>query len=487
MGITMSKKSIGKNTLYNLLKNFSTVIFPLITFPYISRVLHADNVGKINFGNSIVNYILSLATLGITTYAVRECSKVKADKNKLDDIASQILSINIISTVFAYFILILLLIFWDALHEYRILILIQSISVIFVTLGAEWLNSAMEDFKYIAVRTFIFQFIALILMLLFVRQPEDYIKYAVISVISSSGGNIVNILYRRKYCSARFTMHVQWRKHLPPILFLFALLLIQTIFVSVDTTLLGIYKGDYEAGLYGTSTKIYNIINTLIASVAWVVMPQMTACYSKNDYDAINKLFKYTANIVFTLGLPCIVGVNMIASEIIMLVGGSEYLEAVPSLHILTVALLFLLLTGLIGNILFLPSGREKICFWIYLLGAVFNFIMNIIFIPRYGLNAAALTTAASQFITFIASIPFVEKNIKLKPILSNIIGPVLGCIGIIIIGIFIRHFVKNYIYRMSLIILIGALLYGIIQILLKNELVIVILNKLKIKHKMKN
>ena len=252
----MNQPSVKKNTVFNIIKTLSTIIFPLITFPYISRILHAENIGKINFGASIVSYVSLIASLGVTTYAVRECSKVRFDQNRLNETASQIISINIISTCIAYIALFLLLLFWKSVLNYRILILIQSLSILFATLGADWLNTAMEDFKYITIRTFVFQLIALIAMFVFVHKPEHYLVYAIISIISSSGGNIVNIFYRRKYCKIHLTLKIEWSKHLPPIILLFAMILSQTIFVNVDTTMLGIMRSDFEVGLYSTSTKI---------------------------------------------------------------------------------------------------------------------------------------------------------------------------------------------------------------------------------------
>lgn len=152
---------VRKNSIYSLLKAFSQVVFPLITFPYISRVLHAENVGKVNFANSIISYVSLAASLGITTYAVRECSKIKDDKNKLENMVGQIISFNMVTTFIAYIGLALALLAAKPLENYREMIIILSTTVLFTTLGADWLNTAMEDFKYITVRTFLFQLIFL--------------------------------------------------------------------------------------------------------------------------------------------------------------------------------------------------------------------------------------------------------------------------------------------------------------------------------------
>ena len=174
----MSEKSLKVNSILNVIKTISSILFPLITFPYISRVLQPAYVGKVNFGASFVSYFSLIASLGITTYAIRECSAVRGDKNKLGEIASQIFSINVYTTIIAYVMLGLSLIFFRELDSYRTLIIVQSTAILFTTWGTDWLNSAMEDFAYITIRTIAFQFLSLVLMFLLVKTPEDYIKYA---------------------------------------------------------------------------------------------------------------------------------------------------------------------------------------------------------------------------------------------------------------------------------------------------------------------
>src|SRR5574344_1032795 len=389
--------SVKKNTVLNIIRTLSSVVFPLITFPYISRVLHAENIGKVNFGNSIISYASLIASLGISTYAIRECSKVRDDKEKLNDISSQLLSINLISTLVSYVFLIFLLLFWNFLHEYKILIIIQSLAVIFTTLGADWINTAMEDFKYITIRSLVFQLISIVAMFLFVRKPEDYVVYAAITVLSSSGANIVNIVYRRRFCKTRITFHIDWKTHMPPIFMLFAVTLFSIIYTNVDMTMLGIMKGDKDVGIYSTAVKIYNIVNMTVASIAAVVLPQLSYNFNKKDYAEVNRLILYAARFIAVLGLPCIAGIDAIAEEIVTVVACAEYVSAAVPLRILSIALLFSYMGGLVGNMILIPSGKEKICLVATGISAALNFIGNLLLIPKLGIVAAALTTAVSE------------------------------------------------------------------------------------------
>lgn len=466
----MNETRINKNATYNIIKNIFAIVFPLITFPYISRVLGAENTGKINFGNSIVSYFGLVASLGVTTYAIRECATIKNDRKKLSEVSSQIFSINILSTIIAYTALMITLVVASPLESYRFLITVQSTTIICGTLGADWLNTAMSDFRYIAIRTIMFQLLSLVLMFLFVRNRNDYMIYVYISVIALSGSNILNIYYRRRFCSVKFTKNMRVKHHIKPILVLFSMHLAQTIFVSTDTTILGIARGDFEVGLYGASTKIYNMVNTTVASIAWVVMPEMSIFFVERDYEKINGLLKYTANIILVLGLPCLIGINLLAEEIILTMAGNEYLGAVSSLRVLTISLAFSFAGGFIGNIILLPSKRENIMLVGSIISAIVNLILNLILIPILGLNAAAVTTVIANAVCFAFGIPFVDKEIKIMEKRKMLKAPVLGVIGMSVVVVAIKMLYLNAILTMLLGIGCGSIAYFVVLLLLKDE-----------------
>ena len=358
------------------------------------------------------------------------------------------------------------------MDNYRELICIQSATILFSTLGADWINSAMEDFKYIAIRTIGMQLFSLVLMFIFVRKPEDYIKYAFISVLASSGANIINIFYRRKFCKTCFTFKMNMRRHLPPILLMFSMILSQTIYTNSDTTILGLFRGDFEVGLYSTSVKIYHLVNMMIASVAWVVMPQLSSGFANKDYKRVNELLKYSLNFIIVLGLPCIVGVNAIALPIIDLLAGPEYYGASISLHILTITLLFSLLGGWLGNMTMLPAGREKLCLLSCSLSALVNIVLNLILIPVFGLNAAAATTAIAECLGFFVLIRFIDKNIKIEGLFEMLKAPIVGGVVIALIAFIVRRMIGSYALICVVTILLSAIAYLGILIVMKNEFV---------------
>lgn len=469
----MVKKSLKKNTIYSVLKTFSSVVFPLITFPYISRVLMAQNVGKIHFGLSIISYFQLIATLGITTYAIRECSVVRENKTKLSQLASQIFSINVCTTIISYVLLALIVLINERLKDYKLLLFIQSLTIACTTIGADWLNSAMEDFRFITIRTVSFQILALILMLLFVHAPEDYIKYAIIGLFSSSGACLLNIIYRKKYCTLNFTTHIELKKHFSPIVFLFVMVLAQDIFNNADTTMLGLMIGDREVGIYSAAHKMAKMINQFVASVLWVILPRMSYYFAKGNYDEINKLLKKILGFYLLLGLPCAVGTIMLSNDIIYIIAGEDFKEAASVLQILMIGFIIKLFgENFLGNAVLLPSKKEKYFMFVCCVSAIINVIINYLYIPSFGAKAAAMTTSICSLLILLLLLINNDKRIRILKMIDITLAPLIGSVAIIIVCILFRTF-ESVLLRITLSFFFSTIVYAIIQLLFKNSLVI--------------
>lgn len=464
--------NIKLNAILNVIKTFSSIIFPLITFPYISRVLQPENIGKINFSTSFVTYFSLIASLGITTYAIRECALVKNNKEKLNKISSQIFSINFYTTVLSYVLLLISLILFRKFDNYRTIIIIQSLTIAFNTAGCEWLNAAMEDYKYITVRSILFQFISLILLFIFVRCPDDYIKYVIITVLSASGASISNILYRRKYTNIKFLNRPNFKQHFKPIALLFVMILAQNIFNSSDITMIGFFKDDFSVGLYSTSVKITNLIAQLVASLVWVILPKMSNLFESNDYEKINAFLDKIFNVLLTIGIPCSIGTIMLSSDLIEIIAGSDYIGASMSLKILMVSFIFNLIGEFyLGNMILLPSKNEKLFMILCCISTVVNLIMNFFLIPLYGINAAACTTMISTLLLMIML--YITKNKKIKFNFKRVVISLINSLSVILICFCVEFFINNLYLRVFISIVVSVISYLVLLIAEKNELII--------------
>lgn len=464
------------NTFFNFIKTISTILFPLITFPYIARVLLPANVGKVNFAVAFVSYFSLIASLGITTYAIRECAAVRDNKMELSNTASQIFSINAITTFFAYLALFFTLLFFREFDHYRILIIIESTTILLNTLGVDWLNSAMEDFKFITIRTVCVQVFSIVAMLLFVRKADDYYNYAIISVLAKSGANIANVWYRKRYCRITFTTTIEWKKHITPICLLFVMMLSQVIFNNADVTMLGIMCSDFEVGIYSTAFKATTLFSTIVSSVFYVLMPRLSYYFSLNDYDSVNRLLEKLFSINIGLGLPCFTVVVVLAADIVKIIGGNEFSAATSVLRILMFGFLFSMIGGsFLGNAVLIPSKREKYYMAICCFTALCNVFLNYCLIPRYATNGAAIATAFNGFLIMLLLVLKVDKNIII-PIKKNVIlPPIIGCI-LILLACYACSYIDEFILRFFLSVLLSTFLYSVTLISFKYEIVYSIL-----------
>lgn len=480
--------SIKKNVFYNFIKTLSTIVFPLITFPYISRTLLPDNIGKVNFGLSFISYFSLIASLGITTYAIRECAKVRTNSIKLNSIASQIYTINILTTIIAYVFLIISIMSFSELESYRMIIIVQSFSIIVTTLGTDWINSALEDYRFITYRTVLFQVISLALIFLLVHKPDDYMKYIVITLVSSCGASLTNIMYRKKYCEIKFICNfiqgIDWKYHLPPIIFLFVMLLSQTIFNSVDHTMLGLICGDYEVGIYSTACKISNLISQMVASILWVIIPRLSFYFSEKNYLEINRLLRKVLGVYLLFGIPCAVGCFYLSDDIIMLIAGESFIKSSPVLKILMIGFIVSLFGGnFLGNAVLLSSGREKYYMKVCLVTAFVNVIANCIFIPEFGEIGAAATTTICSFVILLLLLCNLDHRIKIENKYNLLVSPIIGTFFIIAICFFCKDIINIYIRFFSTV-LLSTVAYSFILIITKNEFALMAFDSLKRKLK---
>ena len=463
-------KSIKKNTVLNMVKTASSIVFPIITIPYINRILSPENIGKVDFSRSFVSYFSLIATLGLYTHAVRECATASDDRNKLSNTVSQLFSINVITTVASFILLGLTLLFFREFDDYRLLIFINSFIILFTTLGTDWLNSAMEDFRYITIRTIAFQVISLLAMFLFVRTKADYPWYMIILTVSSSGANLLNIFYRRRYCTVRFTLNIEWKRHLGPIIWLFVMSLSQVIFKNVDITMLGVMWNDYEVGIYTTAEKIVGMISNIVSSIIFVIMPRLSQYFAKNDFDSANTLLRKLLAFNLGLGLPCVVGVLFLADDITFLVGGSEFAGAASVMRIVVFGFAASLIGGsFLGNAILIPMKQEKYYMIVCCITAVANAIGNALLIPSLGANGAAIASVANGFVILILLLLKIDKRIKIRNLLHVFIDPLIGC-AVIALICFICKKIDHLWLRITLSIGVSAAAYFVVLKCLKNE-----------------
>ena len=259
-----------------------------------------------------------------------------------------------------------------------------------------------------------------------------------------------------------------------------SMMLAQTIFNSVDSTMLGLIKGDREVGIYSAAHKIVNIASQLVASLLWVVMPRLSYCFSVRNYDEINKLLRKVLGFNLTLGLPIAVGGIVISDDIITLVSGNEFSDSAIVLKILLIGFVFALIGGnFLGNTVLLPSKQEKYYMIVCCITAVINIIGNYFFIPRFGACAAAGTTAVCCLVIMVLLFFKIDRKITVGRIWPLFVHPLIGCCFIAAICL-VCKWIGNFWLRTIMSVVMSAGFYFAIEIWMKNEIVLEGLSLLK-------
>lgn len=450
-------KSIGINAIWNGILSLASILFPIITFPYITRVLGVEVNGAISFAMSVTNYFSLFATLGLSTYGVKACARVKDNRQELSKVTHELLIISMISAFLTLSVFYLSIVFIPQFRQYRFLMLIYSINIILNVLGMNWMYQGIEKFKYITTRSLIFKVISIILMFLFVKNSEDGAVYAAISVFATGAGNILNIIYSHNYIDYYKYTNYEIRKHIKPILILFATTLAVNVYSSLDTVMLGLLQGDYATGIYSVAVKIKTILITLISSFSVVMMSRMSYV-SKDGEKNIYSLLKKSYELLAFVTLPLCVFFVILSRESVCFISGDEYAMASTPMIILMPTIVISSLSQIIGSQYSVSIGKEKNLMIAVISGAIANVIFNAILIPIYSYDGAAIGTIIAESTQFIIQIllaqEMVSKVFSVKQFLKAFMGALVAALvtlcfnnGIYISGLFFKLLFSAVVY----------------------------------------
>lgn len=469
----MKKQKMSWNMMLNMMRVLLSIIFPLITFPYISRVLDVDNIGKISFAKSLVSYFSLIAAFGISSYAIREGAGCRNNKHDFEKFANEIFTLNIITSAIACILLVGITLIFPQLHSYKNLIFLEGMVVVFAPLAVDWINNIYEDFLYITIRSILVQIISIVLMFAFVKQQQDYYKYAAISVFSACAANIINYFYVKKYVKLKIRIGKNIIRHFKVTVVFFVNSIASTIYLNSDTTLIGLMCNDTAVGLYSTATKIYSIVKQLINAFAAVTIPRLSYLY-KNETQKFYGLVENLINGIIIFSFPAAFGMIIISSDLIKLIAGVNFLGARIALSILSLAIPFAALAYIVANGILIAVKREKSVLLGTMVSAIVNILLNFIIIPIFKQNGAAFTTLIAEVVMLSISCVAARdilRNVKVK---KNIIQCGLATILMCLLALVIYNFNSINISVVNILIYIipCASLYFFVLLVMGNDVI---------------
>lgn len=399
----MSKiRSVKFNFVMNSILTLSNIIFPLITFPYVSRILLPAGTGKVSFATSVITYFAMFAQLGIPTYGIRACAQVRDDNEKLTRTVQEIFIINIFMSVFVYAAFFVALFNVPRFEQDKTLFILVSTTIIFNAIGMEWVYKGLEQYSYITIRSIIFKFIALVAMFFLVRAKSDYTIYGGITIFAGVGSNVLNFINIRKFISLKPVWHYDFKRHLKPITIFFAMSVATTVYTNLDNIMLGFMKSDVDVGYYNAAVKIKILLISFVTSLGAVLLPRASYYVDHGMQKQFKQITAKAIDFVLLMACPVTLYFIFFARESILFLSGGAYLGAVAPMQIIMPTVILIGLTNIMGIQILVPMGYEKIVLYSEITGAVVDLIINIILIPQLASAGAAIGTLAAEIAVFI-------------------------------------------------------------------------------------
>ena len=411
----MSSKphSITYNFIMNAALSISAFLYPLITYPYVTRTLGAEYYGKVIFASYVVNWVTMFAQLGIPTYGIRACAACRNDEAKLRKTVREILTLNVITALLVYSVFCLLVILVPRFREDPILFLIVSVPVLLNAVGADWLFKGLEEYGYITFRDTLFRVISIVLLFLLVHTEQDYRFYGLTIAVAGGGPAVLNFLNARKKLGGfRDGTGTDWLQHFRPVLTFFMLSVAISIYTSMDVVMIGFLSGDTQVGYYGAATRMKGIAVSFVTALGGVLMPRVSNYLAEGRKEEFRDLVTKNFAFVFLIAAPMALYCTGMADQVILLLSGERFRGAIMPMRAISVTILLIGLSNVTGMQILVPSGREFLTTVSTVWGAVVNLIVNLVLIPRMGVMGAVAGTVMAEAAVLLVQICFLKDEL---------------------------------------------------------------------------
>ena len=458
------------------------MLFPLITFPYVCRVIEADGIGQINFFQSIISYISLFTCLGIPMYAIREIARDRSDVVQMNRTAMEILLLHSMLTLVGYAIVAILCLTVPQIQVNIPLFLILSLTIFFTAIGCEWFYQGIEDFKYITIRGLIIKTVSVVLLFIFVKSKTDLLYYGCYTVFGVLGGNIFNFFRLRKYIHREniifSELHI--KRHIKPVLKVFSFSVVTSIYLQLNTVLLGFLKNALAVGYFAAATKVMQMLLTMSACLGSVMMPRASHLIAENKEDEFNRLIQKSYDFTLAIALPMTIGLIFCAPSLITALCGVKFEHSILPSQIIAPIILMVAISNVFGIQVLFPKGKINIVTLCCGIGAVADLILNLCLIPFFSYIGTSIAYLGAEVATTVSMYFIGRRYIPIIYFKKSHLTYALGCIvmAFALYGI-------SLLQLPTLTILLlqgccGVLAYFIILCICKDEMLVQILSKIK-------
>lgn len=472
--------SVKKNFLYSSVLTISNYLFPLLTYPYVSRILGVENIGICNFVDSIISYYVLFSSLGISMVGIREISGARNDKKELDSRFSSLILFNLITTCIAVVVLIISIYVIPRFYEFKELMWIGVVKLVGNFLLIDWFFKGIENFKYITNRTILVKLGYVISVFVLVKEPSDYCTYFLLTCLMIAVNSLFNLLYSRKFVSIN-VKQIELKRLIKPMLTIGFYNILTSMYTTFNVMYLGLVSTSREVGYYTTATKLHSIILAFFTAFTGVMIPRMSFLFSEGDMENFKQMIGKSLNALFAFIFPVLCMTIIFVPDIISVLSGPGYEGAFLPARIIMPLLLVIGVNQISILQVMTPMKADKYISRNSFIGALVGVIMNVTIVPYLGSVGSSIVWLCSELVIFAASLICVNKLIGFVLPLKNLLKYVLGYSPLLGICIMVYYCVDAVpIIRLCIVCGITLIYTYYLQFyIIKDEFVLSVINKI--------
>lgn len=474
----MSNKYINNYILVTI-NTVANLILPIITFPYITRVIGAEYLGIINFATSYGYYFIHLASFGISSYAIREVSRVRDSQEGVVKVSNEIYNLNILFSLLSGILYLIGVFTVSKFRENAFVFSLYSLTIFTNFLSLEWLFQAFDDYKFATIRSIGIRILSIIAVFIFVRERSDYHIYMLIITISDMGARFSNLYYAKKrYVKFKLQKsYLNFKTHIKPLFTLFTFRLINGISSNLDKLMIGFMLIYSDVGIYSAGIKFVMLVIPLVENIGIVLFPKINIS-ADSSYEEYKNNLTFNYNIILMLSIPMAVGLFLVSPMVIKLFAGQEFLGSITVSRIMCFVIILCPIGDMLGSKTLLVYNKDS---WLLICSAIVafsNIVLNVIFIPLWGINGATIASVLSYVVAVLCRYLFTRKLFKFNLFTKNLFKYFLFTVPFVLLYCFFYQRINNYFIWTILFIICAIIIYMFELFIFKDKDFLLVINK---------
>lgn len=454
---------IKRNLIYNSLLSVSQILFPLIIFPYTFKILQPDGIGLVNFADSLTQYLISFAAIGIPIYGVIETAKIRGDRQRLSKLFSELFLIQLLLSLVICLIYGVLIFTIPKLGQHKQLYFIGCGVLLSNAFTVEWFFQGIEKFSYITMRTVAIRILFIILIFVLVKKKADFVLYFGLTFVTAFLNGLVNFSYACREVRVNIS-GLSLKRHFKPLLHIFFTNVAISVYILLDTVILGFMTDDTAVGYYSTAIKICKIPLAFMTALSTVIIPRISASFSSGDNEYIRRLVQKSFAYIILLSIPIGAGLFLLAPELVLLLANQRFLPAIPVIRVMAPLTLVIGLSNLFALQILTPMGRERLTLNAATTGMILSVVCNLLLIPRFSYMGTAWTTLLTEGLVTGVAAWYAMRWFRTKLPYDLVWQSVVTCLLFWPCSHFLEMMVEGPLARVLLVTAVGSGLYFVVQ-----------------------